>query len=145
MTTAPVPARHASLSARMSAELAWRLGPYMQRLGWDAGQLAAHQRDRLRVLLAHAAEHSPFHAQRLRGLDLERLELTDLARLPVMTKSQMMAEFDDVVTDRRLQPPPGRAASGRLAARAGPAAGSVRVPGLGRQLGPARRLRADPG
>ncbi len=102
MTTAPVPARHASLSARMSAELAWRLGPYMQRLGWDAGQLAAHQRDRLRVLLAHAAEHSPFHAQRLRGLDLERLELTDLARLPVMTKSQMMAEFDDVVTDRRL-------------------------------------------
>ena len=102
MTTAPVPARHASLPARMSAELAWRLGPYTQRLGWDAGQLAAHQRDRLRVLLEHAAEHSPFHARRLRGLDPERLELTDLARLPVMTKSQMMASFDDVVTDRRL-------------------------------------------
>jgi phenylacetate-coenzyme A ligase PaaK-like adenylate-forming protein len=94
--------RHTALQTRMSAELAWRLGPYTQRLGWDAGQLAAHQRDRLRVLLEHAAEHSPFHARRLRGLDPERLELTDLARLPVMTKSQMMASFDDVVTDRRL-------------------------------------------
>ncbi len=102
MTAATVPARHACLPARMSAELAGRLGQYTQRLGWDAGQLAAHQRDRLRVLLGHAAEHSPFHARRLRGLDPERLELTDLARLPVMTKSQMMASFDDVVTDRRL-------------------------------------------
>jgi len=120
MTTATVPARHACLPARMSAELAWRLGQYTQRLGWDAGQLAAHQRDRLRVLLAHAAEHSPFHARRLSGLDLERLELTDLGRLPVMTKSQMMAEFDDVVTDRRL--------SRRLAERH--LAASARQPGL---------------
>jgi phenylacetate-CoA ligase len=120
MSTAAVPARHASLQARMSAELAWRLGQYTQRLGWDAGQLASYQRDRLRVLVAHAAEHSPFHARRLRGLDLERLELTDLARLPVMTKSQMMAEFDDVVTDRRLT---RRLAERHLAA-------SARQPGL---------------
>jgi phenylacetate-CoA ligase len=102
MTAVATPAWHTALQTRMSAELAWRLGPYAQRLGWNSGQLAAHQRDRLRVLLGHAAEHSPFHARRLRGLDLERLELTDLARLPVMTKSQMMASFDDVVTDRRL-------------------------------------------
>jgi len=120
MTAATVPARHAPLPARMSAELAWRLGQYTQRVGWDAGQLAAHQRDRLRALLAHAAEHSPFHAARLRGLDLERLELTELARLPVMTKSQMMADFDDVVTDRRL--------SRRLAERH--LAASARQPGL---------------
>ena len=102
MTAATVPARHASLSARVSAELTWRLGQYTERLGWDAGQLARHQRERLRALLAHAAEHSPFHARRLRGLDLTRFEAGDLARLPVLTKSQMMAEFDDVVTDRRL-------------------------------------------
>jgi phenylacetate-CoA ligase len=102
MTAAAVPAWHASLPARMSAELTWRLGQYTQRVGWDADQLAAHQRERLRVLLAHAAEHSPFHARRLRGLDLSRFEVGDLARLPVMTKAQMMADFDDVVTGRRL-------------------------------------------
>jgi len=86
----------------MSAELARRLGEYAGRSSWDAGELAGHQRERLRVLLAHAAEHSPFHARRLRGLDLSRFEPADLARLPVMTKGQMMAEFDDVVTDRRV-------------------------------------------
>jgi phenylacetate-coenzyme A ligase PaaK-like adenylate-forming protein len=86
----------------MSAELTRRLGPYTERLGWDAGQLAHHQRERLRLLLAHAAGHSPFHARRLRGVDPSQFELTDLARLPVMTKAEMMAQFDAVVTDRQL-------------------------------------------
>ena len=120
MTAATVPARHASLAARVSAELTWRLAQHAWRLDWDADQLAAHQRERLRVLLAYAAEYSPFHARRLAGLDLSRFEVGDLARLPVMTKTQMMAEFDDVVTDRRLS---RRLAEQHLAA-------SVRTAGL---------------
>ena len=98
-TASPV---RTTLSARMSAKLTRRLSQHVLRLGWDDAELAAHQRERLRVLLAHAAEHSPFHARRLRGLDPGRFEVGDLARLPVMTKAQVMAEFDDVVTDRRL-------------------------------------------
>ena len=96
------PARQASLPAMMSAELTRRLGPYTGRLGWDASQLAHHQRERLRLLLTHAAGHSPFHARRLRGVDPSQFELADLARLPVMTKAEMMAQFDAVVTDPRL-------------------------------------------
>jgi phenylacetate-CoA ligase len=102
MTAPAVPAPATVLPARVSAELAWRLGQHTGRLGWDPVQLAVHQRQRLRMLLAYAAEYSPFHARRLRGLDLSRFETSDLAQLPVMTKSQLMAEFDDVVTDRRL-------------------------------------------
>jgi len=104
----------------MSAELDRRLGPHADRLGWNAAQLAAHQRERLRELVQHAAEHSPFHARRLRGPDLSQFEVGDLTRLPVMTKSQMMAGFDDVLTDRRL--------SLRLVEQH--LAGSLREPGL---------------
>ena len=120
MTEAATPALRAALPARVSAELDRRLRPYAARLGWDAGQLAAHQRERLRELLGHAAQHSPFHARRLRGLDLSRFEVGDLARLPVMTKAQMMAGFDDIVTDRRLS---RRLVEQHLAA-------SLREPGL---------------
>ena len=102
MTAGAARTRHTSLAAAMSAELTRRLGQYAPQLGWNASELADHQRGRLRVLLAHAAEHSRFHGRRLRGLDVSRFEVGDLTRLPVMTKSQMMAEFDDVVTDRRL-------------------------------------------
>jgi phenylacetate-CoA ligase len=112
MSASTAPARRAALSAKLAAGLTWRLDQYTQRIGWDAGQLAAHQQERLRVLLAHAAEHSPFHARRLRGLDPDQFEAADLARLPVMTKGR--------IRRRRhrppAEPPPGRAAPGHLAA-----------------------------
>jgi phenylacetate-coenzyme A ligase PaaK-like adenylate-forming protein len=102
MTAAPAPAAPTALQTRASAELSQRLGAYTGRLGWDADQLATHQQQQLRALLAHAAEHSPFHCRRLGGLDPGHFQLSDLARLPVMTKSQMMDSFDDVITDTRL-------------------------------------------
>jgi len=51
---------------------------------------------------ARAIAGSPFHARRLRGVDPDRFELADLARLPVMTKADMMENFDAATTDRRL-------------------------------------------
>ena len=92
----------AALQDRMAAELARHLSQHAGRLGWDAARVARHQRERMRALLTHSLERSPFHARRLQGLDPSRFELSDLRRLPVMSKSQMMAEFDDVVTDARL-------------------------------------------
>src|SRR5690349_5405915 len=75
---------------------------HIERLGWSRQQIEACQRDGLRTLLAHAIAHSPFHRQRLRGIEPGRFELADLSTLPVMTKSAMMRSFDDVLTDRRL-------------------------------------------
>ena len=90
------------MRTRLSGAIGHHLPGHIERLGWDAGRLAAHQRDRLRALLARAMTRSPFHAARLRGVDPDRFELADLARLPVMTKAEMMADFDAVPTDRRL-------------------------------------------
>jgi len=97
-----VPAATERLRERTAFELAARLPDHLGRLSWDRARLAAHQRDRLRELLAHAAANSPFHARRLAGIGIDRFEVADLPRLPVMTKTEMMSQFDDVVTDRRL-------------------------------------------
>lgn len=83
-------------------ELTARLPGHLARMDWDQARIEAHQRDRLRVLLARAIAGSPFHARRLRGVDPGTFELSDLPALPVMTKADLMSEFDDVVTDRRL-------------------------------------------
>jgi phenylacetate-coenzyme A ligase PaaK-like adenylate-forming protein len=90
------------MRARVSSAIGHHLPGHIERLGWDAGRLALYQRNRLRALLARAIARSPFHAARLRGVDPDRFELADLARLPVMTKAEMMADFDAVPTDRRL-------------------------------------------
>lgn len=101
MTTTADPGLDA-LRTRYGEMLAARLADHVQRLPWDAERLAAHQRERLRALLAYAIERSPFHARRLGGIDPRRFELADLADLPVMSKEQMMAGFDELLTDRRL-------------------------------------------
>jgi phenylacetate-CoA ligase len=75
---------------------------YIARLGWNRELVRAHQRHALRRTLAYAIERSPFHGRRLRLVDPGRFELADLARLPVMTKADMMACLDDVFTDRAL-------------------------------------------
>jgi phenylacetate-CoA ligase len=92
-----------ALRARVGAELDARMPEHLERLHWPADRLATHQRDALRVLLRHAIERSPFHARRLGSIvDPDRVELSDLATLPTLSKSDMMAAFDEVVTDRRV-------------------------------------------
>lgn len=87
---------------RVRTALGARLVEHVARLAWTTGELAEHQRARLRALVACARTRSPFHARRLRGLDIERFEIRDLRSLPSMTKAEMIANFDELLTDRRL-------------------------------------------
>lgn len=103
MTAASATAPGSGPAAR-AAMLDAALPDHLARRTWSREQLAVHQRDGLRALLSTAINHSPFHARRLRdlGVDLQHVELAELTRLPTMTKTDMMACFDEVVTDRRL-------------------------------------------
>jgi phenylacetate-coenzyme A ligase PaaK-like adenylate-forming protein len=100
MTTATIAVeqRRAARHARVRAALP----DHLERRTWDAARIRAHQRDRLRALLHHAKARSRFHAERLAGVDPARFELGDLPALPTMTKAEMMAAFDQVLTDPRL-------------------------------------------
>lgn len=66
---------------------------------WPASRIAALQRRRWRQLLKYASCHSAFYRERFRGIDLERCGPADL---PTLTKAEMMAHFDELVTDRRV-------------------------------------------
>jgi phenylacetate-CoA ligase len=92
----------ARFRADFQAELLARTPEHLERLSWGAERIEAAQRDGLRRLLAHAVAHSPFHRRRLAGADVAGIGPGDLASLPVMTKTDMMAAIDDVFTDRRL-------------------------------------------
>jgi len=101
------------LRARIQAGIFAGLPGHFQRMGLAPDQLRDWQRDRLRRLLASVMQRSAFHAGRLRGVDAAGFELADLPSLPVMTKTQMMDHFDELIADRRLT---RRAAEHALAA-----------------------------
>lgn len=60
--------------------------------------IAVRQDARLRVIVAHARAHSPFYHERWAGLpDAPRLD-----QLPPVSKPELMARFDEWVTDPRV-------------------------------------------
>ncbi len=102
MTTTRTEPEPSELIAQTRSAFFDSLPTHFERLRWNQQQLTTHQTKRLRALLRTAVADSPFHSHRLRGLDPSGFELSDLPSLPPMTKPEMMAAYDDVVTDRRL-------------------------------------------
>ena len=75
----------------------------MERLQWSAERLSAERTSRLRTLIGDAQTHAPWHRERLRDVNPSTISEEELAEtVPVMTKAEMMDNFEDVLTDRRL-------------------------------------------
>jgi phenylacetate-CoA ligase len=79
-----------------------RLGGEAERLTWPLERLHRLRDERLRALLAAAKARSPWHAPRHDGVDADAVGGGDLSGLPTMTKADVMAHWDEIVTDRRL-------------------------------------------
>jgi len=75
---------------------------YCDRIDWSAEQLRRERLRLLRALLSEAVKKSLWHRERLAHVDVREILESDLEALPVMTKTDMMDNFDDIVTDRRI-------------------------------------------
>ncbi len=64
-------------------------------------QLEARKLQKFRRLVAHAARHSPYYAQLIRALGIA-VEHCTPQEFPLLTKAVLMADFDQIVTDRRV-------------------------------------------
>ncbi len=97
-----MPDDYVDLLTRQRCDVTDGMFSAVRRLRWSADRLAAERERRLRELLAWSAQHSPFHAARLCGVDVNRFTEADLVSLPIMTKPDLMDHFDQVVTDPAL-------------------------------------------
>ena len=88
---------------QLHAESVERLLPeYVSRIDWPHTRLQEARTVALRGLLSAAAKRSRWHRERLAGVDIDALSDTDIGDLPVMTKTDLMDNFDAIVTDERL-------------------------------------------
>ncbi|MCI0620151.1 MAG: phenylacetate--CoA ligase family protein, partial [Acidobacteria bacterium] len=79
-----------------------RVPLHLERLAWPAERLHAERESRLREMVRFARDRSPWHGRRLAHVDPDSLGEDNLNQLPVMTKDDLMENFDEVVTDRRI-------------------------------------------
>lgn len=74
----------------------------IERLRWSGDRLSSHRQASLRGLIGYAIERSPWHRERLAGVDLGGLDERSLRELPAMTKLDLMENFDRILSDQRL-------------------------------------------
>jgi putative adenylate-forming enzyme len=79
-------------------QIAWKQRHFERSCRWTLDELKRHQTDRLAELRRFAIEKSPFYRHFHRGLEARPLE-----DLPILTKSILMDNFDDWVTDRAVR------------------------------------------
>ncbi|GLZ39217.1 hypothetical protein [Actinokineospora sp. NBRC 105648] len=73
-----------------------------EKLTWPLARLHHLRDERLRAMVRHAKENSPWHRERLRDVDPDGLTGDDIRHLPTMNKADVMANWDHIVTDPRL-------------------------------------------
>ncbi|WP_244711473.1 phenylacetate--CoA ligase family protein [Rhizobium cremeum] len=69
------------------------------RRNWERERLLAHQHEQLVLMLRHAIDASPFYGKTISELVLRNAPLHEF---PILTKQILMANFDQIVTDPRL-------------------------------------------
>jgi phenylacetate-coenzyme A ligase PaaK-like adenylate-forming protein len=79
-----------------------QIGEHFERVAWSAERLRAERTARLRELVGTAVKCSSWHRDRLGDVDLTALDSDDLRDLPVMTKDDLMGNFDAIVTDPQV-------------------------------------------
>jgi phenylacetate-CoA ligase len=79
-----------------------RLQDEADRLTWPLEMLHRLRDERLRALLRTAKGRSRWHAERLAHVDPDTVMGDDLSMIPVMTKADVMANWDEIVTDPRV-------------------------------------------
>ncbi|WP_119272265.1 phenylacetate--CoA ligase family protein [Taklimakanibacter deserti] len=77
-----------------------RLAELSARDRWTRQQLLAYQNERLQAALQHAVHASPYYRETIGHLVARDAPLEEF---PVLTKSQLVANFDRIATDRRLK------------------------------------------
>jgi phenylacetate-CoA ligase len=96
-------ATYEELRQRHMADAAAMLPGLLERLDWSAELLATHRQAELRRLVRVAKDLSPWHRKRLSNVDADEVDESMLAELPVMTKNDLITNFDEIVTDDRLR------------------------------------------
>jgi phenylacetate-coenzyme A ligase PaaK-like adenylate-forming protein len=90
------------LRRRHMRDIVSHIPSHLRRLDWSAQQLQNERDRRLQILVRHAKAHSPWHSGRLSDIDPNSMSEASIERLPVMTKNDVMNNFDGIVTDPQL-------------------------------------------
>ena len=73
------------------------------RYKWSKDAISNYQTKELRRLLYYCKEHSPWYSRHLQSLPIETITSDDLSLLPILTKKELISNWNEIVTDPKLK------------------------------------------
>lgn len=73
-----------------------KLKALLPHINWDRHQILVEQHKALHDLLNHVKNHSPFYQHHYQHIDLSKITIDTLTKLPLMNKSLLMDHWDQV-------------------------------------------------
>ena len=70
----------------------------LKRLEWSREKILQNQESELRKLIKFAKEKSIWHAKNLKNFNADTITLKDLTKIPPMSKTDIMDNWDDMIT-----------------------------------------------
>ena len=101
--TESLSAEFQEIRARHIREMRAFTSEAINHLQWTREQVQEEQTRALRRVLAHAQQSSPFYADRLSHIEASTFEVSDLTKIPPLTKHEVMEHWNRLVTDPHLQ------------------------------------------
>lgn len=95
-------AGHEEIRKQHIALLSGMIPEHLERLNWSRQRIDAERQVCLRQLVWVAKDRSPWHARRLTQVNVDTITEAELEAIPLMTKDDLMSNWDEIVTDRRL-------------------------------------------
>lgn len=90
------------LRIKQTQEMLQKYPLAVEALTWSKDQLNAVRNLRLRKLLKHAKEHSPWYQKQLAHINIDNFTVDHLVEIPCLDKATLMSNWDEIVTDKRL-------------------------------------------
>ena len=87
--------RHRETAQNLMSEM-------IAQVDWPRQQLEEYRVNKLRKLIGLSKAKSKWYRSRLRHIDADNFRIEDLERIPPMTKSELMDNFDEILTDPQL-------------------------------------------
>lgn len=74
----------------------------LKTLKLSRDQIFEMQEKRLREMLSYAKTYSSWHRKRISHINIDKFTLDQLDQLPIMTKQDLMKNWDNIVTDKKI-------------------------------------------
>ena len=79
------------------------VGKMCSNLNLSRQDIQSLQERKLKEMLAYAKSKSPWYKKRFAHIDVDKFTLDRLQEIPIMTKRELMDNWDDIVTNRQIK------------------------------------------